>query len=71
MPIPIGLKRVSCSAHAGAAGRQCRSWKKLTPVLINTQPSQGGLLNLPPHVVIMLCDKHFKFRSEVNAEEKP
>jgi hypothetical protein len=63
MATPIGLRRVSCSAHPGQAGKQCRATKELTAVLVRPQPT-GGLLDLPSHVVILLCPKHFKFKEK-------
>jgi hypothetical protein len=59
MPTPIGVRRVSCSAHEG---KQCRSTKDLTAVLIKPEPTGGTALVLPMHVVILLCPKHFKFK---------
>ena len=62
MPTPIGLRRVSCSAHGGAMFRQCRATKDLTAVLVKPDATGGSYITLPPYVVIMLCPKHFKFR---------
>lgn len=67
MPTPIGMHRVSCSAHPGQNGRQCLASKNLTAVL--TRPIPQGMLALPSHVVILLCPKHLKFKA-TEAKEK-
>ncbi len=61
MSTPIGVRRVSCSAHEGL-GKQCRAWKELTSVLVKPDATGGTALILPPFVVILLCPKHFKFK---------
>jgi hypothetical protein len=60
MATPIGLRRVSCSAHTGSHGKQCRATKHLTPVLV--KPDTAGSIAMPPYVVILLCPKHFKLK---------
>jgi hypothetical protein len=62
MPTPIGLSKVSCSAHPGENGRQCRATKGLTAVLVKPDATGGTALVLPSHVVILLCPKHFQFK---------
>lgn len=54
--------RVSCSAHNGQMGRQCRATKDLTAVLVKPCATGGTALVLPDYVVIFLCPKHFKFK---------
>lgn len=66
MADPIGTRRVSCSAHDGP--RQCRAYRNLTAVLIQAPEAKG--LILPEYLVIMLCPKHFVFKSAAPQEEK-
>jgi hypothetical protein len=65
MPEPIGMRRVSCSAHDGP--RQCRAYTKLTPVAVALNEQIAGSLILPKIVVLMLCPKHFIRNEEPNA----
>jgi hypothetical protein len=65
MPTPVGLARVSCSAHPGPTGKQCRATKGLTPVLVRPSATGGSALILPPYVVILLCPKHFEFKERL------
>jgi hypothetical protein len=55
-------RKVTCSAHAGQMGRQCRATKGLTAVLVKPDATGGTALMLPTYVVIFLCPKHFQFK---------
>jgi hypothetical protein len=62
MSAPIGLQKVTCSAHPGPTGRQCRATKDLTAVLVKPNTTGGSALALPDYVVILLCPKHFQYK---------
>lgn len=67
MTAPIGIRRVSCSAHDGP--KQCRCTKGLTAVLVDMRLRQvAGTLILPDRVVLLLCPKHFILSARLRAK---